>query len=76
MTNGDKIRAMSDEQLTKFFEDILKKLNEAKNSIPVKSRNYCDIAAAQGKTYAYEDAIGIVADAIDLLKAEIFGGAT
>lgn len=66
MTNGDKIRAMSDEQLTEFFENILNKLNEAKDSIHVRSRNCCDISAAQGKVYAYEDAIGIVADAVDL----------
>lgn len=68
MTNGDKIRAMSDEQLTEFFENILKRLNEAKDSVHVRSSNYCDVSAAQGKVYAYEDAIGIVADAIDLLN--------
>jgi hypothetical protein len=67
MINGDKIRAMSDEQLTEFFENILKRLNEVKESVHVRSRNCCDISAAQGKVYAYEDAIGIVADAIDLI---------
>ena len=68
MTNGDKIRAMSDEQLTEFLENILIRLDEAKDSVHVRSRICCDISAAQGKVYAYEDAIGIVADAIDLLN--------
>lgn len=68
MTNGDKIRTMSDEQLTEFLENILIRLDEAKDSVHARSRICCDISAAQGKVYAYEDAIGIVADAIDLLN--------
>lgn len=66
--NGDKIRSMSDEQLTEFFENILEDLSTAKNSVHVRTRSSCDISYAQGKVVAYEEAIGIVADAIDLLN--------
>lgn len=56
--------------LSEIFENILKRLYEAKHSVPVRSRNSCEISAAQGKVYAYEDAIRIVDGAMEELTDE------